>query len=45
VCRSSLTTRLWYGAAIATFVAAEYLELHPKFAAPVREAILDWLMQ
>jgi hypothetical protein len=41
--RSSLTTRLWYGAAIATLVATEYLKLHPKLAAPVRAAILDWL--
>lgn len=44
-CRSSVTTRLWYTAAVGTFVATEYLKLHPKLAAPVREAILGWLTQ
>jgi hypothetical protein len=43
LCRSSLTTRIWYGGAIAAFLAAEYLKLHPKLAAPVHQAIIAWL--
>jgi hypothetical protein len=42
-CRSTFATRMWYGSAFAVFVLAEYLQLHPKLASPVRQAFVDWL--
>jgi hypothetical protein len=41
--RSPFATRMWYGSAFAMFVLAEYLQLHPKLASPVYQALADWL--
>ena len=40
--RSTLSTRIWYGATFALLVLTEYLQSHPELASPIHQALVDW---